>query len=108
MMTWITKLFGRAPDRPMSRGGMDCHHVGELLQHYLDGHIDTDRARRIEAHLEECRQCGMEIAMYEQIKAVLASHRTRMPSESIDRLRDFGVRLANGGEPSEPWEPSGR
>lgn len=108
MMTWITKLFGRAPDGPMSPGGIDCHHVGELLQHYLDGHIDADRARRIEAHLEECRQCGMEAEMYDQIKAVLGAHRTQVPTESIDRLRDFGERLAHGGEPSEPSEPSSR
>lgn len=106
MMTWITKLFGRAPDEPMSAERIDCHHVGELLQHYLDGYIDADRARRIEAHLEECRQCGMEAEMYEQIKAVLAAHRTEVPAESIDRLRQFGERLAHGGEAPEPSEPS--
>lgn len=97
MKTWIMKLLGRTPP-----GGMDCHQVGELLQQYLDGHIDADRARRIKAHLEECRRCGMEAETYERIKATLAAHRPEVPAESVDRLRAFGERLARGEEPSEP------
>jgi hypothetical protein len=111
MMTWIVKLFRRAPDRHGPPGNIDCHHVGIALQHYLDGYIDADRARRIEAHLEECRLCGMEAEMYEQIKAVLASHRPLVSTESIERLRGFGERLARGGGSPEPWgpyEPSNR
>ncbi len=94
MKAWIMKLLGRTPP-----GGMDCHQVGELLQHYLDGDIDADRARRIEAHLDECRRCGMEADTYERIKATLAAHRPDVPAESIDRLRAFGERLARGEEP---------
>ena len=97
MKAWIMKMLGRTPP-----GGMDCHQVGELLQHYLDGRIDADRARRIEAHLEECRRCGMEVDTYERIKATLAAHRPEVPAESVDRLRAFGERLARGEEPSEP------
>ncbi len=81
-------------------GGMDCHEVGALLQHYLDGHIDAERARRIEAHLKECRRCGMEADTYERIKASLAAHRPEVPPESVDRLREFGQRLARGEDPS--------
>lgn len=94
MKTWIMKLFGRTPP-----GGMDCHEVGALLQHYLDGHIDPDRARRIEAHLEECRRCGMEAEAYERIKSTLAAHRPEVPPDSVERLREFGERLARGEEP---------
>ena len=36
---WIMKPFSRpAP------GSMTCRHVGEVLQEYLDGHIDDERA----------------------------------------------------------------
>jgi anti-sigma factor RsiW len=94
---WITKLLGRTPP-----GGMDCHEVGELLQHYLDGHTDADRSRRIEEHLEECRRCGMEAETYERIKATLAAHRPEVPSESVDRLRAFGERLMRGEESPTP------
>ena len=95
MRNWMMRLLGRRPP-----GGLDCHQVGEVLQHYLDGHIDADRARRIEEHLEACRRCGMEAETYERIKATLAAHRPEVPAESVDRLREFGRRLVHGEEPS--------
>ncbi len=94
---WMMKLLGRTPP-----GGMSCHQVGEVLQQYLDGHIDPDRARRIEAHLDECRRCGMEAATYERIKSTLAAQRPEVSAESVDRLREFGERLARGEEPTPP------
>jgi anti-sigma factor RsiW len=94
MKSWIMKLFGRSPSGPM-----DCHQVGALLQHYLDGHVDDDRARRIEEHLEDCRRCGLELETYERIKSTLAAHRPEVSPESVERLREFGQRLARGEEP---------
>ena len=97
MKTWIMKLLGRTPP-----GGMSCHQVGEVLQQYLDGHIDAERTSRIEAHLEACRRCGMEAETYARIKATLATQRSDVPEESVDRLREFGERLARGEEPTIP------
>jgi anti-sigma factor (TIGR02949 family) len=97
MRMWIMKLLGRKPP-----GGMSCHQVGEVLQQYLDGHIDAEQAARIEEHLEECRRCGMEADTYERIKATLAAQRPDIPAESVDRLREFGERLARGEDPTEP------
>jgi predicted anti-sigma-YlaC factor YlaD len=94
---WVMKLLGRTPP-----GGMDCHEVGELLQHYLDGHTDADRSRHIEEHLEECRRCGMEAETYARIKATLAAHRPEVPSESVERLRAFGERLMRGEDTPTP------
>ncbi len=93
----MMKLLGRTPP-----GGMSCHQVGELLQQYLDGQVDSDRAGRIEAHLDECRRCGMEADTYERIKATLAAQRSDVPAESLDRLREFGQRLARGEDPTTP------
>lgn len=93
--SWFMRLFGDTPP-----GGIDCHEVGKRLQQYLDGDIDADRARRIEAHLEACRECGMEAETYERIKEALATHRPDVPRESIERLREFGERLARGEDPS--------
>ncbi len=93
----MMKLLGRTPP-----GGMSCHQVGEVLQQYLDGHIDPDRARRIEAHLDECRRCGMEADTYERIKSTLAAQRPEVPAEAVDRRREFGERLARGEEPTPP------
>lgn len=94
MKQWIMKLFGRTP------GGMTCHQVGELLQHYLDDELDdADRSARIHEHLEECRRCGMEAETYERIKSTIAAERPVIPPDSIERLRAFGERLARGEQP---------
>ena len=97
MKTWMMKLLGRTPP-----GGMSCHQVGEVLQQYLDGQIDPERAGRIEAHLDECRRCGMEAETYERIKTTLAEQRPEVSAESVDRLREFGERLARGEDPTVP------
>ncbi len=93
-MTWWRRASRRG-NRPM-----ECHEVAEVLQTYLDGLVDERSARRIEEHLEECRRCGLEIEAYERIKASLAGRRAELPSESVHRLREFGERLARGGDPS--------
>jgi anti-sigma factor (TIGR02949 family) len=79
---------------------MSCHQVGTVLQQYLDGDIDAETAQRIEEHLEECRRCGMEAETYERIKSTLAAQRPAVPDDSVERLREFGERLARGEEPS--------
>ncbi len=96
MTNWFTKLFGRR-----SNDELDCGVVGELLQQYLDHEIDEHRARLIAEHLEDCRRCGLEAETYEHIKHTLAEHRTDVPDESVERLREFGRGLIRGGEPSE-------
>lgn len=91
MMRWISKLLGR-PDAPP----LDCHQVGEMLQYYLDGEIDAVRDDKIAAHLDACRQCGLEAETYERIRTALAGRRPDVSAESIARLREFGERLARG------------
>ena len=88
--------------RRNTTGALDCHEVGVTLQRYLDGDIDADSAGRIEAHLELCLRCGMELALYRRIKDTLAAQRPQLPAESVQRLHDFGVRLAQGQHPIQP------
>jgi anti-sigma factor RsiW len=95
MKTWMMKLLGRRPP-----GGLDCRQVGEVLQAYLDGHIDAERAKQIEEHLEACRQCGLEAETYERIKSTLAAQRPEVPADSVERLRAFGERLIRGEDPT--------
>ena len=95
--TSFMKLFRRTPP-----GGMNCHQVGEVLQQYLDEYIDADKAGRIAAHLEQCRRCGMDADTYRRIKATLAAQEPDVPAESVERLREFGERLARGDEPTPP------
>jgi len=95
MKEWTMRLFGRK-----SKRSMNCHQVGAVLQEFLDGDIDAERARQIEEHLEECRRCGLEAETYERIKSTLAAQRPNVPEESVQRLREFGEGLARGDEPS--------
>ncbi len=76
--------------------GLDCREVGKVLQSYLDGELDDADAPLVAAHLDKCRDCGLEAATYDRIKAALAQP---MPEgadpEAIERLRRFGQGLAD-------------
>jgi anti-sigma factor RsiW len=87
---WLTRLARR--DAPM-----DCAQVGALLQHFLDGQLDAPRAARLRAHLDDCLRCGLEADTYRRIKRALADHRSPVPAASLERLEEFGRRLAAGG-----------
>lgn len=99
MKRWMMRRLGRTPQGAMDCHD-DCHEVGDLLQHYPDGHLDAERASHIEAHLEACRRCGLEADTYEWIRSARVQHRPYVPPESLDRLREFGRRLARGEDPT--------
>lgn len=80
---------------------MNCMQVGRNLQSYLDGHVDDLTARRIAAHLEDCRRCGMEESAYRELKASLARRAQPADTEPLDRLRAFSQRLADGDLPPD-------
>lgn len=75
-----------------------CEQVAEVLQQYLDDQTDDDLARRVGAHLDDCRRCGLEADTYRRIKQSLASQRGPVPDDSLERLREFGARIARDGE----------
>lgn len=86
-------------DRPERK--MNCMQVGRALQSYLDGHVDDVAARRIAAHLADCRRCGMEERAYRELKASLARRAEPVDAEPLDRLRAFSQRLAEGDVPPD-------
>jgi predicted anti-sigma-YlaC factor YlaD len=96
------KMFRRRVDRPMS-----CRQVGRLLQRYLDHDLDDVTARRIMRHLDDCRRCGLEAAVYTEIKASLARRGADVPADTLDRLRAFGERLVREGSDHWPDESTG-
>ncbi len=71
---------------------MNCMQVARVLQSYLDGETDEVTARRIAAHLEDCRRCGLEASVYQEIHNALA-RRADPDSAAVDRLRAFGASL---------------
>jgi anti-sigma factor RsiW len=84
----------RAPEQRR----MNCMQVVRILQAYLDGQVDEVTARRVSAHLEDCRRCGLEAAVYREIKHSL-SRRETPADEAVARLRGFGEALARGESP---------
>jgi anti-sigma factor RsiW len=93
----VRRLLGLPPSR-------ECAHVGGVLQRYLDEEIDQETARRVAAHLEVCRHCGLEAATYRRLKAALA-RRAIPDDETMSRLRLFVDELAAGDIRDEPQEP---
>ncbi len=94
------KILGRLIG---TRNQMSCHQVGKVLQTYLDDELDDDSARKVAAHLEDCRRCGLEAETYEALKASLRRGPSGLADDSVARLRQFGERLATGDlDPSEP------
>jgi anti-sigma factor (TIGR02949 family) len=98
------RLWRRAStaERPLS-----CREVARVLQHYLDGEIDERVATRVAEHLEDCRRCGLEVEVYEEIKAALARQAPDVPTAAVERLRRFGERLAGDGAPGDGTERPG-
>ena len=76
---------------------MNCMQVARVLQAYLDGEVDEATARRVAVHLEDCRRCGLEAALYREVKKSLA--RREMPdAQAVARLRAFGESLLTGAD----------
>lgn len=88
-MNFFRHRFG--PGRPMS-----CRQVGRVLQTYLDDELNGEAARKVVAHLDDCRRCGLEADTYHALKASLQRVPAAAPDEPVARLREFGERLIRG------------
>jgi len=77
---------------------MACAEVARVLQRFLDGRLDARRAQRAAAHLDRCRECGLEAEAYFAIRESLFRLGTP-PTDAVGRLHDFAERLARGGVP---------
>lgn len=65
-----------------------CMEVIRKLDAYLDGEIrDELTARRIAAHPEACRRCGLEAQTLIDLKAGLRRLAPRVDPATVDRLR---------------------
>ena len=73
---------------------MSCRDVGLRLQSYLDDELDPARMERIRAHLEACRDCGLDFDVYSSIKSDIAASRRDPDPNAIERLREFARGIA--------------
>lgn len=71
-----------------------CAEVMRHLQSYIDGEIQDELAvRRIAAHLETCRRCGLEVETYRRLKKSLRSMGP-LDAQAIARLGEFAKHLS--------------
>ena len=89
-------ILQRARDR------IECMRVRPLLQSFLDGELDGVRRRRVAAHLEACRRCGLEASTYESLKRRLGGFGQPADPNAVARLTEFVDHLAE-----EPDDGSG-
>lgn len=84
---------------------MSCLEVLRDLQLYVDGETDDATRRRIEAHLADCRHCGLEAEVYRRIRWALTDRRPLDPA-MVGRLRAFGEALLKSPEVPSGEAPS--
>lgn len=95
--TMVRRMTGGRWPVVQSGDPLSCPEVGRLLQRFLDGELTQEaEVEMLSAHLDECKRCGLEADTYRKIKRALADRLTPVPQESVDRLRSFGERLAEG------------
>lgn len=71
-----------------------CAEVMKHLQSYIDGEMrDEITARRVAAHLEMCRRCGLEFETYKHLKNSL-QRLGPLDQQAISRLSQFAKSLA--------------
>ena len=77
---------------------LSCKQVGENLQSFLDGETTEVSSADLSAHLEACKDCGLEVDVYRKIKMVLSNRSEPVDADSLSRLQEFGRQLAESGE----------
>ena len=73
---------------------VNCTEVARRLQAYLDGELEEDWRERVQAHLEDCKYCGVDEAAFTAIKMELSTLSAPPESDALARLRDFSTRIA--------------
>ena len=69
---------------------MRCKEIIDLLGEYLDGDLDSETAKALEAHLSDCRPCVSFVNTYRgTITASRKLLEEEIPPELISRLREF-------------------
>ena len=85
----------KAAETATPAAALACKQVAEDLQSYLDNEDTAENRELIAAHLEACRDCGLEADTFNQLKASLARPVLEIDATALDRLRAFGASIAD-------------
>jgi len=86
-------------NRLFNRKGLSCTQVEAVLQEYLDEELDPAEVPKVLAHLEKCRDCGLEAEFYTSIKTSLVDHQKEPSTDSMAAIRALAEQLATHGPP---------
>ncbi len=89
----MTGLWVKIRRRLRPSAPATCAEVARILQPYLDGETGAQTRRLVSAHLDDCRDCGLEAETYRAIKESLRGCNEPSP-EALDRLRHFADELS--------------
>ena len=65
---------------------MDCKDAARLLEPYLDGELDRDEARALEAHVDRCAECRAALEALGRLRHAVRSEAPHYPAP--DALRE--------------------
>ncbi len=65
-----------------------CADLAERIERFLDGDLDRDETRELDAHLEDCLPCTSERELRARIRALVREGcAERAPAELVARVR---------------------
>jgi anti-sigma factor (TIGR02949 family) len=68
---------------------MDCNEAARLLEPYLDGELDRDTVRALEAHIDSCAECQATLANLGRVRHAMRAEAPRYsaPASLRERIR---------------------
>lgn len=69
-----------------------CEEVVRLLWLYLDRELEPEAARRLEAHVRECRDCGPRHEFEARLRAIIREKCAGRPAPEALRRRLLSLR----------------
>lgn len=79
---------------------MSCLEIARIMQSYVDEEMDELTARRVAWHLEICRECGLEVETYIEIKKAISRRHGSIPTDTLLRLEEFARNLTEEPPPA--------
>ena len=84
-------------NRLFRRDALSCRQVTAVLQEYLDHELAAEEVPKVLAHLEKCRDCGLEVEIYTNMKTSLQAHQDEPSEDSVAKIQELAEQLATHG-----------
>jgi mycothiol system anti-sigma-R factor len=65
---------------------MDCEHMLQLINHYMDGGLSQWRNKAVDRHMDDCPPCAQHLTAHVYVRQVVASKCSEDAPEAL-RIR---------------------